>query len=319
MNMTYAEAYEEYIKYAEVKLKPQSVYKIKSRFENHILPFFGNMRIKDITPYIYLKWQAFIGIKHYSYKYKKALHYCNVALFNYLILFHNVKENIPSKVGNFKNLFEGMTKAKYWSYAEYKKFIEVADDQLYRTLFEFLFFTGCRLGEALALNFNDLNENMISITKTITKENHNGKRIITTPKTKKSIRDIGIDHVLNEEIQKLKDYYSMKYGTFCNDLFIFGGKKPLAPTTISRYKDKYCEISKVKKIRLHDLRHSHTTLLLSNNIPIKDVSERLGHSDITFTLNVYAHMLNDEQKRVINTLDCIRSGQATPPRNEILI
>lgn len=319
MNMTYTEAYEGYVKYAEVKLKPQSVYKIISRFENHILPFFGNMKIKDITPFIYLKWQAELETKGYSFKYKKTLHYCNVALFNYLMLFCNIRENIPSKVGNFKNKYEIDKKFNYWTYDEFEKFISVSDNLVYETLFKFLFFTGCRLGEALALNFDDINGDMITINKTITKEFHNGKRIITTPKTKKSIREIRIDSKLANEIQQLKLYYNTRYKKFNNYYFIFGGIKPLAPTSVGRYKDKYCNLSNVRNIRIHDLRHSHTTLLLTNEVPIKDVSERLGHSDITFTLNIYAHVINDEQKRVINTLDYIRSREPILPKKELLI
>ena len=64
----------------------------------------------------------------------------------------------------------------------------------------------------------------------------------------------------------------------------------------------------IKQIKLHEFRHSHATLLVQNNIPIKDVAERLGHSDITLTLNIYTHVSKDKEKRTINVLNSIRSN-----------
>lgn len=78
----------------------------------------------------------------------------------------------------------------------------------------------------------------------------------------------------------------VKEKDFKNSWFIFGGLYPLSPTTITRKKDKYCELAKVKKIRIHYFRHSHASQLISIGTPITVVSERLGHSDIAMTLNI---------------------------------
>lgn len=97
----------------------------------------------------------------------------------------------------------------------------------------------------------------------------------------------------------------MKFEGFSDDWFIFDGLNPLSPTIVGRKKNKYCELTNVKKIRIHDFRHSHATLLISLKVHITVISERLGHSDINMTLNRYSHMIpNDETKAIdgINNL-----------------
>ena len=91
--------------------------------------------------------------------------------------------------------------------------------------------------------------------------------------------------------------------------FIFGGLNPLAPSTIGRKKNKYCDIANVKKIRIHDFRHSHASLLLSMNVPITVISERLGHSDINMTLNTYSHMIPKDEDKAVNILNQMKQNK----------
>ena len=305
MNLTFENAYLEYIEYAKLKLKPQSILKIKSRFNTHILPYFCDKKIKDISALDYLNWQKKIENLNYRFKYKKALHYCNVALWNYLKIFHGVNNNVPSLVGNFKNSYE-ITSYSYFTLEEFKLFINHIDTPIYKTLFNFLFFTGCRLGETLALTFNDLKHNCIYINKTLTKESYNGSRILTLPKTKKSIRTLRIDNMLIEELAELQIYYIKKFGFFNNDFYIFGGLEPLSPSTIERKKNYYCDKAGLKRIRLHDFRHSHATLLFNNEVPINLITYRLGHSNINTTLTTYCHLIPENEKRTLEVLNSLR-------------
>ena len=81
----------------------------------------------------------------------------------------------------------------------------------------------------------------------------------------------------------------------------------MSPTTIGRKKDNYCVKAVVKKIRIHDFRHSHASLLLSKNVPITVISERLGHSDINMTLNTYSHMIPKDEDKAIYALETLES------------
>ena len=96
----------------------------------------------------------------------------------------------------------------------------------------------------------------------------------------------------------------------------------MARTTIKSKKDHY-EKAKVKKIRIHDFRHSHASLLLSWNIPISVISKRLGHSDISMTLKVYSHLMPLDEEKAINTLNNLtsRNNQEinSPIYNETLV
>ena len=305
MKVSFKKICSSYLDYVVLKQKPQSIRSIKSRISAYILPYFENYKIDDITPLVYLEWQKKIENYGFSYKYKKALHYTMVSLFNFSITFFDCpKSNVPSKVGNFKN--NDIPKdMKIWDIEEYEKFIREVKEPVYSALFEFMYFTGCRLGEALALTFNDLNDNCIYINKTISKEYINGKRAITTPKTKKSIRKILISNKTKDNIRRLREYYTTKYDNVNNDFFIFGGDSALSPTTIERKKNYYCKLANVKQIRLHDFRHSHASLLLSSGIPIVAIANRLGHADIAMTLNTYSHALPKDEKRVVELLNSI--------------
>ena len=96
-------------------------------------------------------------------------------------------------------------------------------------------------------------------------------------------------------------------GTVCAfDYFIFGGSKPLAPTTINRYKIKACKKSNLIPIKLHEFRHSHATMLVEKKLMIKEVSRRLGHSNTNITLNTYTHTNKMQEKKVIKTLNFLR-------------
>lgn len=303
--MNFQVYFDKYYDYLTYKLKPQSLKSIKSRFDNYILPYFKNCNIEDITELDYFKWKKKIESLNFKYCYKKSLHYSVVAFYNYLDLFYNFKNNIPKRVGNFINNdlpFEH----NVWTYKEFNKFINLFTDSdfIYKVLFIFLFNTGCRLGECLALTFNDLNDDTIFINKTISKELFNGVKVITTPKSQSSIRHIKIDDHLLFLILELKKYYSIN-NSFNLDFFIFGGLNSLSVSNIKRRLNKYSKLANLNKIRLHDFRHSHATFLLKNNIPIIEVSRRLGHSDINITIKTYSHLSNEYEKKVLETFNSL--------------
>lgn len=305
MQISFNEVAENYIKYLFLKDKPQSVIKIKNRLDNHILKYYGEKNIYDFTKQDYIEWQIKINEKDLKYNYKKTLHYCFVSFLNHCVKFYNLNNNVAKIIGNFRN-DEIKENGNILNYDEFLKFRENIDNIIHKTFFDFLYFTGARQGETMSLTFNDINNNYITINKTITKELYNGKRLISNPKTKSSNRIICINDFLLNDIMKLKEYYIKKYKNYNNNFYIFGGNKPLAPSTIERYKNKYCKLANVKQIKIHEFRHSHACLLFQNNVPIEDISYRLGHSKLSMTLDVYLKYIPHNEKRVISTLDSLR-------------
>lgn len=300
------DVYNDYLMYARKKQKNQSFTTTKYKFDSHVLPFFENMYLEDITSKIILEWEDYILAKNFSNNQNRSIYYVLSGFFEYCRLFHQFDKGILTNVGCFKKKYEEK-KYDFYNLKEFKAFIKCVDDPIYKQFFNLLFFTGMRPGEAMALKFKDLNNGYINVSKTM---NSHGKRDLGTPKTFSSNRDIKIDKVLERDLLALKRVYEREY-TFDDDLFLFGGVKPLSPSTINRKKLNACEKANIRPITLHQFRHSHATLLLQEGIMINEVSRRLGHSKTSTTLDVYSHTDKQQEKRVINTLNSLRFNYFT--------
>lgn len=300
-DMTFQELYDIYIQSKSQKLKQESLRSIKSRFNNYILPFFKDYKLSKIDNKTYIEWKDYVLEKNFSFKYNSSLHGAMVSILNYAIDFYDLEKNIASKVGNFSKKFY-LKKVDFWTIEEFKKFIAFVDDKLFYSLYTTLYYTGMRLGECLALNWSDFVDDYLIINKTIGKSKNNGEYIITTPKTTSSIRKIKLDDMTKNIILDLKEYYET-FVDFSDKWFIFGGINAMSQTTIGRRKDEYCKKAGVKRIKIHDFRHSHATLLLSKGVPITVISKRLGHSDITMTLNTYSHLIPEDEEKAVNIIN----------------
>lgn len=306
MKIKFKEAMFEYLKYKKYTLKKSTYLTNIRKINKYILPYFENNDI-NISFNDYLNWQYTINDFNFKYNYKSSIHYIFSDFFEFCINNYDLKNNIAKKVGNFRNN-EISDIGNIWTLEEYNKFIDSIDDIVYKTLFELLFFTGVRKSEALGLTWNDINFKFqyIFINKQISRYIENGKKVFITPKTKKSVRKIAIDKYLLNNLKELYKYYKKNYVNFDNKWFVFGGIKSISETQLKRKKDYYCEQSNIKKITIHGMRHSHACILFQNGVPIEDISSRLGHSNISMTMNVYLKYLPKDEKRVINTLNSIR-------------
>lgn len=299
--MNFEKVYNEYLIYASKQHKKQSFDTQKYKFELRILPFFKDFNIENITSNDILNWQQYVLSLGFSNNYNTSLYYALSGFLEFCSIFYNFDKTIISRVGNFKKKYEDK-KNDFYNLKEFKLFIKNVENNVYKQFFNFMFFTGIRPGETMALKFSDLRGDYIYINKTI---NSHSEREIDTPKTLSSIRRIKIDKVLKRDLLDLKKYYCDVYKSDC-DFFIFGGIKPLAPTTINRKKFDACNKANLRPITLHQFRHSHATLLLHKGIIINEISRRLGHSNPSITLNIYTHTDLIQEKRVQHTLNSLR-------------
>ena len=308
MDKTVNEVYDNYIKYLALKNKITTNENIKYKFKNYILPFFGNMKINEVDENTYLEFQVYLKNFKYSNSFYEQVHGMCKNFFNYLSTIYNIK-NISKNIESIKTdvVYKSNQSKGTFTKKEFKKFIKCVDNKVYHTLFTVLFFSGIRKGEALALTINDFKNNCLVINKTITKELFNGKRQILVPKTKKSNRIVKLDFLTCIQLKQLIKYYSTHYSNFNTNFFLFGGDKPIACTTLERKKNEYCKKAGVKQIRIHDFRHSHATLLYNNDVKVKMIQERLGHSDINITLNTYVHTDKEQEKRLIKKINLIHT------------
>ena len=190
-------------------------------------------------------------------------------------------------------------KLNFWTRGEYDRFIDTFEkEDKYYIIFEILFWTGCRIGELLALTSQDidLDLNKIYISKTYYRLN--GEDIVTSPKTEQSIRTIDIPQFLKEEI---KGYISRLYKWESNQRIF-----PIIAESVQHKMKRHIAKAGVKRIRVHDLRHSHVAYLIHEGVQPLIIKERLGHRDIKITLNTYGHLYPSEQKKLAEFLNRIR-------------
>ena len=304
---TINEIYQDYLEFLNLKNKITTIEGIKYKFKNYILPFFGKYRPNEIDEKIYIKFQIEISKKNFSYSFYEQIHIIMSNFFAYLQLNYHI-DNIPKRVGLIKNEKDYISSQKKGTFSkkEFKKFIKKVDNPIYHALFNTLYFCGLRKGEALALKVSDFKDGYLIINKSITGHFYDGSRLITTPKTKSSIRRVKLDFFTNLELTNLIKYYSKNYTDFNINFFLFGGNKPIAATTLERKKNEYCKLAKVKQIRIHDFRHSHATMLYKEKIDFKSIQERLGHASISTTLNTYVHTDEKEEKKLIKKINFTR-------------
>lgn len=285
--------YEEYKSYTKTRIKESSYYDFCSKCNLHILPFFQTKYVNDISMKMLLDWQS--TINKYSYKYKTCLRQYLNSILNYADKYYNI-ENKLKKVDNFRNV-ELKKEMLFWTPDEFSKFIQCVEPEDFKPYFYALYYTGARKGELLATTWKDwdLTKHTLNINKTVTKKVYGSTYLITVPKNQSSIRTITLPDFLvkiMEDYKKGREDYK----------FVFKDNKPLADSTIERIQISACKKSEVKKIRIHDFRHSHASLLLANGASVVAVAKRLGHSNIEQTLNTYAHMLPKEDEMLLNIL-----------------
>lgn len=202
------------------------------------------------------------------------------------------------------------TKMQFWTVEEFQQFLTLFETEEYnvKLLFTVLFFTGVRLGEALALTWQDIDfsSNTIHITKSIYV--NKGISHISTTKTKAGTRRIIINKKLSQELQHWQQQQKHLLGQFTSDslaLQVFQSN----PLTITKnaiekqYKKILERDNTLKKIRIHDFRHSHASLLINQGEDYLVVKERLGHASITTTIDTYSHLYPSKQKDLADKLD----------------
>lgn len=263
--------------------------------ELKILPYFGKKKMSDITAADIRCWQNELIKQGYSRTYLKTIHNQLSAIFNYAVRYYDLPKNPCAQAGSM-----GMSTAKemkFWTQDEFETFIEfVKDKPVSYYAFLTMYWTGVRVGELLALNLSDFNAEAKTLSITKSYQRIDGKDIITEPKTAKSNRVITLPDFLASE---LEDYVNKLYGMMPNDRLFMVTKAYLEKEMIRGVK-----LSGVKKIRLHDLRHSHATLLISKlGAQPNLVAERLGHEKIQTTLSTYSHLYPNQSRNLADKLN----------------
>ena len=300
IEMSFEQFAELYLNEMEPRLKPDTFEMKKSILNTRIFPYFRNMKLSDISAQDIVRWQNELLEKKdadnrplYSKSYLKTIHNQISAVFNYAVRFYGLPENPARKAGNVGS--ESEIKMEFFTKEEYCRFAEqIMDKPVSYYIFEVLYWAGLRLGELLALTAEDIDiENrVISVNKTYYRLK--GKDYVTTPKTPQSYRKVVIPEFLAEE---LSDYLDSLYGLKPDDR-VFSVSKYFVENEMKRG----CKLAGLKKIRVHDLRHSHVSLLIELGYSAVSIAERTGHKSIDITYR-YAHMFPTTQEDMASSLN----------------
>lgn len=295
-DMTFGSMVELYIEDCKSRLRSTTYESKKYLIESKILPTFKDLPVNAITAATVRKWQNELldDDAEYSPTYLKTINNQLSAIFNFAKRYYGLGTNPVAVAGSIgKKNAEAM---QFWTKDEFQLFIEaVSDKPASYAMFNTLFWTGMRSGELLALTLNDVNfeAKTISITKSYARIG--GEDVISPPKTPKSRRVITVPDflldILNDYAGRLVDYEPSER--------LFEYTKHYLQSEM----DRGCKKSGVKKIRVHDIRHSHASLLIELGFSPLLISERLGHENVETTLEIYAHLYPNKHGEVSSKLN----------------
>lgn len=310
-NITMNEYFPLYREDVKNKIKLNTWMTKEHMIKTKILPFFGGLKLTEITPLIVVKWHNLLlsvvleDGSHYKPTYLKTIHAQLSAMLNHAVRFYGLKNNPCKTAGRIGSNRSG--EMNFWTKDEYQRFsAAIRDKDLSFYAFEILYWCGIRLGELRALTKRDFDFEKKTLRVNKSSQTIGGKEIVTTPKTPRSIRTILLPDFLADEIQ---EYFLM--------ISYFGQDDPIFPMSKSYFNNEMtrgCRLSGVKRIRVHDLRHSHISMLIDMGFSPVDIADRMGHESIKITLD-YAHMFPSRQidmaKKLNQEGEAINYGEST--------
>lgn len=287
---------------------------------NKMSEVFGNKKINLIGKDFLQKYIRSLE-EQYSEEYVAKFFYVLRSIFDYAIMNDMISDNPMNKVRRKIEKNQLKKEMNFWEPEEFEKFISVVDDLQAKTFFTFLYWMGTRKGEACALQWKDIDfeSDTVKIYKSVTYKTKGTPWEITTPKTSNSNRNITMFKAVHDTLIIWKDICSKMYG-FSEECFVFGYSRPLSDNAPRRLMDKYINIyndnnnDQLKRIRIHDFRHSHASYLINNmgkyNYTDFDIAKRIGDT-VSMLHQTYAHQFKGKDKEIIDSIENNREIKST--------
>ncbi len=303
--------------YARPNISPRSYERYAGIIKKYLIPEMGDIPLTQLKPEHIQKHVRAIrdqGLKPETIKFHHAvIHKALQTAVKWGLLYRNVADAVDAPE-------KGGTKRPTWNGYEVRQFLEAAKASIYYALFHTALFTGMRRSELLGLKWGDVEIGKIHVCRSL---HHlkDGRYIFTPPKSDKGNRPIDLSPssilVLAEHKERQQAIRTMLGETLGKDDLVFSTPQgaPLRPNTITRAWGILAAKAGVTPIRLHDARHSHASLLLRAGVHPKIVQERLGHSSIQITLDIYSHVAPGLQEAAARSFDTL----VNPEREKDLI
>lgn len=307
-HMTFKEAYTIYYDYQKDKIKDSTLKTYRDRIK--YMGLLDNVELVNLNWDLYQKWRAQMNKTNLCDRYKTDIQKFIKQVINF------AEKQWDFNLRKFYNKLEpfktpGVLKKEmdFYEPEEFFKFISVVDDLRYKCFFELLYYCGLRRSEARGLQWKHID--FINKTLTVSQQvlnpsnsNASTEWYISSTKTEASNRTIPISTTLLNDLAELKKT-NERLSKFKQTWFVLGDDVPMATGRMYFYRDKYAEKAGIRRIRLHDFRHSCASALISGAAPITAVSNFLGHSETTETLETYTHMFKKDLANVPKFFDTL--------------
>ena len=268
----------------------------QSKFKR--LSYFENMKLSDIQAPHVKQWQNSMFIEGLSNNYIRYVHQILQQVFDLAVKLGMLSSNVAKTVGNVK---KDRPKVDFWTVEEFQLFISTFDksniyELLYFTTFWFFFMTGVRTSELQAIEWSkiDFEKGTVLIDCSMYYKNQKEWYLTDT----KSISGVRLLYLDDDTLEHLK-YWKKAQSQIVECKFVFSiADSPLVKSTLKRVLKSHSDYAKIKSIRIHDLRHSHASFMLSLGMNDLEMQNRLGHADIKTTLGTYSHLRPTAMKEV---------------------
>ena len=307
-HMTFKEAYTIYYDYQKDKIKDSTLKTYRDRIK--YMGLLDNVELVNLNWDLYQKWRAQMNKTNLCDRYKTDIQKFIKQVINFaekqwdfnLRKFYN-------KLEPFKTPGALKKEMDFYEPEEFFKFISVVDDLRYKCFFELLYYCGLRRSEARGLQWKHIyfiNKTLTVSQQVLNPSNSNASTewYISSTKTEASNRTIPISTTLLNDLAELKKT-NERLSKFKQTWFVLGDNVPMATGRMYFYRDKYAKKAGIRRIRLHDFRHSCASALISGAAPITAVSNFLGHSETTETLETYTHMFKKDLANVPKFFDTL--------------
>ena len=299
--------YDVYLPNMKNRIRPSTYLMKKNVLETHVIPVLGNFSIISLSATDIMRWQD--GImnyrnpktgKPYTKSYMKNISLQLVAVLSHAVKYYNLPENVAIKAGSMGD--NKHLEVDFWTYEEATLVLdELMDNPLYHMAISFLYFSGCREGEMLALTWDKIDVKTRLATIDSTYQILEGEPHIGPPKTPQGFRKIMLPDFLMDE---LLEFRNLVYKPNHWDRIFAGVNK----SSLNRILKSAAEKAGVKPITVHGLRHSHVSLLINMGFDAVSIGKRIGHKSVEITYR-YAHMFPSTQKKLVECLENLKKEE----------
>lgn len=315
-DLTLETIYTEYM----ASIKPEVRFSTYDRkvviWDNHISPYLKDYTLRELTPKIFTDWKLWMEEKPLALQTKRNVFAQLKSTLNFAVKMEYIEKNPINKIDNFKDSMHQDSEIQFYTpeeFAIYKAAALTRAQQIgnydYYVFFCIAYYCGFRKGEIHALRWSCYKSGSLSVKKSISQK-LKGKDMETPPKNKSSIRTIKVPaplvQILIEQKKRQKELAKICGIDWTEDLFICGMTKPLRDTSVDNENRANAKNAQLHRIRIHDFRHSHASLLINAGVNALEVAKRLGHSTVDQTLKTYSHLFPTEEEKALNVLNNIK-------------